>query len=216
MNDEQVIELIEKEFKNKTLGATEQYLEIHRPVYDHNQLKVERIDREQKDKLIIVYIPVIGERFYFAVYIDIERNEVLNVRTEANSSVYFRADSAEFSLMELCKWTNLKSTGGRNKGDERRNGVLWKESTVLFEPNPEPDEFEDKLNKLLTFLEKDRVGISKLVEDAGGYIQVALEFHNGNTILGGPHIDKKAIERMNSLGISIDFDLYVGGKNFKE
>ncbi|WP_316801408.1 DUF4279 domain-containing protein [Pedobacter frigidisoli] len=215
MNDLQVIKLIENEFKNKTLGATEQYLEIHSPVYSDNQLKIERIDREQNGKLIIVYVPVSGERFYFAVYIDIEKNEIVNVGTEAKISVYFRADSAEFTLTELCKWTNLKSTGGRNKGDERRNGILWKESTVLFEPNPEPDEFEDKLNKLLTFLEKDRVGISKLVEKANGYIQVALEFHNGNTMLGGPHIDKKAIERMNSLGVSINFDLYAGGKSFK-
>lgn len=215
MNDLQVIELIENEFKNKTLGATEQYLEIHSPVYSDNQLKIERIDREQKGKLIIVYIPVSGERFYFAVYIDIEKNEVGYVGTEAKISVYFRADSAKLTLTELCKWTNLKSTGGRNKGDERRNGVLWKESTILFEPNPEPDEFEDKLNKLLTFLEKDRLGISKLVEKANGYIQVSLEFHNGNTMLGGPHIDKKAIERMNSLGVSINFDLYAGGKSFK-
>ncbi len=35
-------------------------------------------------------------------------------------------------------------------------------------------------------------------------------------MLGGPHIDKKAIEGMNSLSVSINFDLYVGGKSFKE
>ncbi|WP_157687301.1 DUF4279 domain-containing protein [Pedobacter psychrophilus] len=216
MTDLQIIELIEKEFKYKTLGATEQYLEIHSPVYSDNQLKVERIDREGKDKLIVGYIPVIGERFYFAVYIDIEANEIINIGTEAKNSVYFRADSDKFSLMELSKMTTLESTGGRNKGDERRNGIFWKESTIFFEPNKEPDEFEDKLNKLLSFLEQDRTGILKLVEKADGYIQIAIEFHNGNTMLGGPHIDKKVIKRMNDLGVSINFDLYVGGKSFKE
>ncbi len=70
MTDEQVIDIIEKEFKSKTLGVTEQYLEIHSPIYIDHKLKVDRIDREKGDESIIAYLPVLNEKFYFAVYID--------------------------------------------------------------------------------------------------------------------------------------------------
>jgi hypothetical protein len=86
----------------------------------------------------------------------------------------------------------------------------------MFEPNPEPDEFEDKLRSLLVFLQQDIEGVKLLVEKAGGYIQVAMEFHNGNTMLGGPHISPDLVKQMSLLNLGVDFDLYVGGNSFKE
>lgn len=215
MTELQIIELIEKEIKEKTLGTTVQYLEIHSPIYTDGKLKVDRIDREGENDLIIAYLPVINERFYFAIYIDTENNEIIKVGTEANNCVYFRADSEIFNFEELAKMTKLQSTGGRNKGDIRGTG-FWKESSIFFEPNEEPDEFEDKLKKLLSFLETDVVGTKRLVREAGGYIQISMEIHNGNTMLGGPHIDSDALKRMSDLGLAIDFDIYVGGRSFKD
>jgi hypothetical protein len=49
MNDNKIIEIIEKEFKLKTLGVTNQYLKIHSPIYIDNKLKIDRIDREKQD-----------------------------------------------------------------------------------------------------------------------------------------------------------------------
>ncbi|PKK38379.1 hypothetical protein BWI96_00940 [Siphonobacter sp. SORGH_AS_0500] len=215
MTDQQVIELIEKEFKEKTLGVTEQYLEIHIPIYIDGNLKIDRIDREKKGELIIAYLPVFNERFYFAIYIDIVTNDIISIGTEAHNCVSFRADSAKFNLEELATMTFLDSTDGRNKGDKKGTG-FWEESTIFFEPNPEPDEFEDKLKKLLDFLESDREGTKHLVRNAGGYIQVTMEMHNGNSMLGGPHIDTNALKRMSDLGLGINFDLCVGGKSFKD
>lgn len=90
-----------------------------------------------------------------------------------------------------------------------------KQSTIFYEPNPEPDEFETKLKKLLDYLEQDKEGILSLVEKAGGYTQVAIEFHNRNTMFGGPHIDKVDIGRMSNLNPEVDFVLYANGKFFK-
>ena len=84
-----------------------------------------------------------------------------------------------------------------------------------FAPNPEPDEFEDKLRKLLDFLEQDEAGIRDLVDKAEGYIQVAMDIHNGNGMIGGPTINIDCISRMKNLGLEINFDLYVGGTSFK-
>ena len=217
MTDQQAIELIEKEFKEKTLGVTEQYLEIHSPIYTDNKLKVDRIDRDRKDELIIVYLPVLDEKFYFAVYIDTKTNEVTGFETEAYHRVYFRATSETLSADNLKAMTHLTPTEFWNKGDLRKSGKSNHTfSNLTFLPNPEADEFEDKLKKLLNFLEQDKNGIRQLVEKADGYIQVAVDIHNGNGMIGGPNIDKDDIRRMNELGLSINFDLYVGGNNFKD
>lgn len=64
----------------------------------------------------------------------------------------------------MCK---LKATDSWNKGDLKRNGKLsYKYSYINFLPNPEPDSFEDKLRKLLDYLEQDKDGIRHLVKEA--------------------------------------------------
>lgn len=38
-----------------------------------------------------------------------------------------------------------------------------------------------------------------------------MEFHNGNTMLGGPAIDKLSLRRLADLSLDIDFDMYATG-----
>ncbi|MBW3524060.1 hypothetical protein [Chryseobacterium sp. NKUCC03_KSP] len=148
MTEQQIIELIQKEFKEKTLGLTEQYLEIHSPIYADNKLKIDRIDRDKTDKLIIAYLPVLDEKFYFAVYIDTKSNAVISIDTEAYHRVYFRATSETLSSDELKVMTCLTPTELWNKGDLRKSGKSnYTFSNLTILPNPEPDEFEDKLKK---------------------------------------------------------------------
>ena len=112
--------------------------------------------------------------------------------------------------------TSLTPTELWNKGDLRKNGKSNHTFSIFkILPNPEPDEFEDKLKKLLDFLEHDKSGVKRLVDNANGYIQVAMDIHNGNGMIGGHNIDTDDIRRMNDLGLSINFDLYVGGNGFK-
>ena len=82
--------------------------------------------------------------------------EIIGVGTEPNHKIYLRATSEMLNFHELAKLTKLKPADGWNKGDRRKHGnSLYSFSCVKFMPNPEPDEFEDKINKLLDFLEKD-------------------------------------------------------------
>jgi hypothetical protein len=216
MTDQQALELIEIEFKEKTLGVTEQYLDIHSPIYADNKLKVDHIDRDRKDELIIAYMPVLDEKFYFAVYIDTKTNEITSVGTEAFNRVYFRATSETLTADDLKSMTHLTPTEFWNKCDLRKTGKS-NHTFSSFEilPNPEPDEFEDKLKKLLDFLEQDKDGVKRLVEKADGHIQVAMDIHKGSGMIGGPNIGKNNIRKMNDLGLSINFDLYVCGNGFK-
>ncbi len=210
-----IIQKAIEEIEAKTFGETEQFLKIHEVVYEDGKPKIARIDREKKDGTAIVYFPVKEEKFYLAVYVDTEpKISVRHVGTESYNSVCFSAVSDSLNLEELSRMTKLKSTKGWSKGD-KRGRTLWKFSKFIFEPNLEPDEFEDKLKKLLDILESDKEGITQLAENSDVCIRVAQEFHNGNTMLGGSYIDKESMKRIANLNLPIDFDLYLGGNFYK-
>jgi len=220
MTDDQIVEIVEKEFREKFLGVTQQYLDIHNPIYVNGKLKIDRIDRELLNGIVSVFVPVENEKFHFVVWVDTSDStmEIINtINTVPFNRVYFRATSEELSKEQLMTLTKLTPTESWNKGEKMKFGKnTYKFSALSFLPNAEPDEFEDKLKKLLDFLESDKEGIKSLVEKANGYIQVAMDFHNGNGMIGGPFISKEIIKRMSDFGLSIDFDLYVGGELFKD
>jgi hypothetical protein len=217
MADPLIIEKAIEEIEAKNCGVTDQFLKIHELVYENNRPKVARVDRESEDGTAIVYFPVKDQKFFLAVYVDTEPEvSVRHVNTEPYNSVYFKAISEVYTLEELSEMTKLKSTGGRNKGDRRGGSASWRHSSIFFEPNPEADEFEDKIKKLLDYLEQDKEGISALVDNANGHIQVASSFHNGNTMLGGNHLDRNIIKRLANLNLAIDFDLYADGNFYAD
>jgi hypothetical protein len=218
MADSLIIQKAIDEVELKHFGSTEQLLEIHEVVYEENQPKVLRVDTDGPDGSAIVYFPIKNEKFYLAVYLDTEPNiSVRGVGTEAYHSVHFSATSETLDFEQLSSLTKLKPTSGWSKGDVRKSRKSFHKFSVFnFEPNPEPDEFEDKLKKLVDALEQDKEGVLALVSQADVFIQVASIFHNGNTMLGGHHISKESVKRMAALELTIDFDLYANGNFFKD
>ncbi len=214
MNTAQIEKLIEIEFQEKNFGVTEQLLEIHKPIFEDGKIKIENIKKNTEN--ISAYIPVQNEKFYFVVYLDINSEEIIGIDTEPYICVYFNSSSETLTLEELESYTKLKPTKTWKKGDLRKNTqVKYKFSSFQIEPNPEPDNFDNKLKNLLDFLQTDINGIKELVENANGYIQVAMEFYNGNGMIGGPNINEENIKKLSDLGLSIDFDLYVSGNEYK-
>jgi hypothetical protein len=217
MSDNPFIQKAIEELETKSFGVTKQFLKIHEVVYEEGVPKVLRVDQESGDGTVIVYFAVKGERFYLAIYLDTQPHIAVRwVDTESYYSVYCRATSETLSYGELAALTKLKPTDGCNKGDQRNNGrTVYTFSAVEFEPNPEPDEWEDKLNKLLDFLEQDQEGVKALTDKTFCYIQVAITYHNGTSMLGGPHINIEALKRMAALHLAIDFDQYVSGNKYE-
>ena len=213
-------DLIQKaieEIENKAFGITKQFLDIHTVAYENSKPKIEKIDIDEEKGTATVYFRITDQKFHLAVYLKIKPAiSVIWVEIEPNHSIYFRATSEILHYDELCSMTTLKPTNGWNKGDKRKNGgYLYKFSCIEFLINEAPDKFEIKLNELLNFLEQDKVGIANLGNHANGHIQVIINFHNGNTMLGGPMIDKNSIKRISALNLEIDFDLYAEGNFFK-
>jgi len=218
MTDDIIIAKAIHEIETKTWGVTEQFLEVHEIVYANGKPVIARIDKDDPDGNVIVYFPVKDEPFYFAVYFNtLPEIAIRWMGTEPGNSVYFAAFSGEMSYGQLAALTQLKPTGGWSIGDKQKldGTLLRKSSKIMFEPDKGPDELEHKLTKLLDFLESDKEGVALLTEKAGGYIQVAIQFHNGNGMLGGPHINTDCIKRMAALNIEIDFDIYATGNEVK-
>ncbi|MBC7861441.1 MAG: DUF4279 domain-containing protein [Bacteroidia bacterium] len=212
MSDEEIINIVETEFKEKTLKLTQQYLDSHSPVYVGEKLKVERIDRDRGDEYVTVYVPIEAQEFYYAVVVDKQKKEFRGIYSESRYRIYFRATSDELSETDLISMTSLKPTKSWNKGSLRDNGKTNHIfSMIKFMPFNEPDEFETKLNHLLDFLETDREGIKKLVEKANGYIQVAIDMHKASG--RGFGLEKETVERMNKMNLGIDFDIYLFGND---
>ncbi|WP_295794562.1 DUF4279 domain-containing protein [Mucilaginibacter sp.] len=215
MTDDEVLQLILNELTSPTMGVTEQYLKIHQPVYDEHGLKIERIDREEKGNITIAYLPVQGEYFYFAVYIDSIKKEIYNVGTESRNIVSLRVTSEELTAAELRGLTKLKVTKNWNKGDLKQNKkAAYTFSCIQITPNPEPDEFENKLGKLLNYLKTDEDGIVALKTRANAWLQINMDFHAGNQLLGSASISPECIKIMNELGLGIDFDFAAWGEQF--
>lgn len=163
-----------------------------------------------------MYFPVKDEDFFFAVYVDIEPEVAVRwVGSEAAFSVYFSVVPEDLTAEEIEEMTILKPTGSWSKGDKCNNGFRHF-TKVMFEPNKEPDEFEDKIKKLIDYLLTDRESVIRLVNEYGGYIQVAASFHNGNSMLGGVNLSSDIIKALADLNLSIDFDLYAEGNLFLE
>jgi len=218
MKDSLIIEKAIEEIENKSWGVTEEFLKIHQLEYVDNKPVISRIDKNKPDGTVIIYFVVANEQFYFAVYLDTKPEiSVRSIYIEPYHSVYFGATSDNVNFKELSNITTLNVTGGWNKGDK----VKWakkyyKNTCIRFEPNPKADEFEDKIEKLLDYLEQDKEGINQLVDIADGYVQVFSSFHNGNTMLGGYHLDLKTIKRLANLNLEIDFDICADGNFYKD
>ena len=216
MIDDKLAQCALEEVERRNWGVTGQFLEIHELLYEGNTPKIARIDTERPDGTAIVYLPVKDENFYLAIYLKLTPAiEVSGVWIESENTVYFQASSETLSVEELCVLTSLEPTARKKKGVLKTSGRgINKTSSIRFEPNPEPDEFEDKLKKLLDFLESDAKGVNQLVEQANGYIHAVIDAHNGNGIIGGPNINKTTIKRMAALNLAIDISIQASGNSW--
>lgn len=218
MDESQLIAVAAAEIASPTFGVMEQFLKIHSVTFEAGVPKVAGLSVYDEEQRAVVYFAVRGEKFYLAVSVALIAIsfEVTGAWVEEWNRISFHATSETLDAEQLSSLTTLTPTDSWNKGEPRRfGGALRRQSSIEFEPNPGPGEFEIRLKTLLTFLEQDADGIRSLVEKAEGYLRVISVFHNGNTMLGGLHLDKECVRRMAALNLEIDFDLYAEGNFYK-
>ncbi|MCI1186118.1 DUF4279 domain-containing protein [Hymenobacter sp. DH14] len=211
-----IIAIAAAEATNPTFGTSKAFLEVHSVAIQDGEPKVAGITIPAGPLPTIVYFAVEDEKFFLAVSVSPVSLTVEHAWVEDYHRISFHATSETLDLQQLAALTMLKPTESWNKGDQRKlGGALRKQSSIEFEPHPGPGEFEARLKKLLSFLEQDHAGVQALVDKADGYLRIISVFHNGNTMLGGLHLDKECIQRMAALNLEIDFDLYAEGNFYQ-
>ena len=217
MENTKLIAAAIQEIEHPNWGVVEQFLEIHEIVYQDGKPEVAGININAAEQQATIYFSVKGEVFHFKITLSTEPEiQVVGADTEDFCFVSFDAYSESLSLQQLASLTSLEPNDSYDKGDKLGiDDLTANGSSIGFMPNPEPGATAEKLKKLLTFLEQDVIGVRRLADEAGGIIQVHTVFHNGNTMLGGIHLDKEDIQRLAALNLEIDFDLYAEGNKFK-
>lgn len=215
MQNANFIHIATQELINKTFGVTEQFLDVHEiEIENDGSFKIARVDNETYSDYTLIYFNVKKERFYFVVVVN--DKIVTQVYQEDYHAVYLKCISDDLTFEELSVMTKLKSSNGWSKGDicfkGKSNRIF---SAIHFEPNPEPERFEVKMDKLLEFLERDFEGIQRLIENTSLCITIASIFHNGNTHLSGHRLTTELIQRIAKLNLDVDFDLYAKGNFYK-
>jgi hypothetical protein len=204
------------EVETKSHGTTKQILAVHQVCHLGEKPTIVKIEKGKTTAT--VYFQIVGEKFYFAAYFSLlPKVSLTGTGTEPHTSVYLNASSYVLSYTEICAFTSLIPTRGWSIGDMIPScRSTRKFSSVQFEEPNGPGLFNKKLQSLLDLMEQDKIGVLRLVENADAYVQTAMEFHNGNTMLGGPSIDKMSLRRLCDLELDIDFDLYATGNFFEE
>lgn len=203
-----------EEIEQVNFGVTGQFLEVHKIKYHEGVPVVARVDLTPTDDTSIVYFNVEDEPFFFVVYMNnTPEPHVRWVGTENAYSVCINTSSEILNAKEMAAMTTLIPTRSWSKGDLKKSGV-YKHSQLIFEPNPEVDEFETKLKKLLDYIEQDKEGMKRLVKECEAYIQVVSWLYI--EWLRGYHLDSAIIKRMAALDLEIDISQYGSGNYFKE
>src|SRR5688572_7563971 len=194
MFEDQVSIRVRQEIRERTKRFTGLFLQVHDIHSIEGLPQIEKIDTEREDGIVVAYLPVREQSFYFALYFDNKVNlNLLGVGTEPHNLVYFSASSRELNVDDLSSLTTLEVIRKWTKGQKQQDGPGFHiSSRIAIESNAGPDDVVDKIKKLLDILEKDKDGIKRLVGTAFGNIQVDMRFHVGNKMLfGAPKIDTK-------------------------
>lgn len=214
MNQNEIIKIVKKELDRPTVGFVKQFLEIHEIQKNAGEPVIVRIETRTREKTALVYLAVKKELFYFLIWMDLKTKKAVWADTEIYSKLTLVAYSRSLSIESMQKLTKIPATKTRKKGEMLNSKLKRKENQLIFESQIIPDNFETHLTKFIKFLEKDAKGIKKLSAKADVQLHVMLNFHNGNGMLGGFSFSPSILNRLVTMGINIDFDMYATGNKF--
>lgn len=201
------------EVLNPAFELTKQYLANNKLIYKDEVPVIEDVILKKQEKKALVYFPIYEEDFYLVIVIDLEHKiETCFMNMSAGNLVKLFVASYEYNLQELLNVIDIKPTKQWMKGEKLGRNGQHKHSGFIYAPvDKKTGEVEDKLELLVNELLPRREMILKLLEIADVEIQVA--YYGYKDEMWGIHLEKDLIKKISVLNISIDIDLYTGGKD---
>lgn len=203
-----------QELSNPTLESTKEYVTEFKLLQKNEPLEIVRIHHDVSDNVVSVYCKINEEKIFIVINLTLEPNiQPIGIWIESGHTVYLTATSDTLNFDELATLLLLKPLKGWSMGNLRPNNKsTYSFSRISYEPNEnEAYDLDEKLNDLLTELEKDKSGVINLTKNANAYISVCKhQYIHGNA---GIHFDIDTINRLQKLNLSIDIDTYIVGKD---
>ncbi len=184
-----------EEILNPTFGTTQQFLEILKvqtnnsiPVIGH--IKVDKLNNDAT-----VYFPVEGESFFIAIYLDTDDAvKIRSVETEASSSVYLSIGITNGTNLELPITADWE----------------YKDFKIYGIDIDQPDDVENKIKKLLDYLEPYKATINKIAETNPVTLNIAYFAYRDQ--MWGLHLDTTTMKKITELNAELDLDIRAEGK----
>jgi hypothetical protein len=229
MNDIKLLkEIADNEFNDPQWAVTRQFLEVNDIELLNNEYTYERysignqkfvfVDINNRIEKycyeIVFYYKIKDERYFYCIGVDIDKKEITRVFMCESCYCYLSACSENMTLQEMAKLTKLKYFDGGTKGEKTNRGRgFYSTSWIEYRfTNNESYFMEDALNMLLDELEKDEIGIKKLVKKTNASIQIVkYQYISANA---GIEINTETIKRLYKLNLSFSIDMYICGERF--
>jgi len=212
---ETITSLINHELLNPSWEMTKQLLACMEVKLDNGLPKIQSIVIKQDIGKAEAYIAVKNEPFYIKVSFDIEDQITIQwVDTEPYIRMSYGPTSEDIGTAELLQMTTLVPNEVITPGTKSSNEKFqYNYNGLSFDSPDEPGKFEDKLDAFLAYLEQDVAGVKALSKATGAEdIFVTICYYIGNRIFTGLYLTNNQISRLNSLGLTLTFDIYTLGK----
>jgi Domain of unknown function (DUF4279) len=206
MNERVLTEIAVREILHPTFELTKQYIKHNGIVRKDGVPCVTDVIIKEKENTAEVWFPVVGEKYYFVIYLDLEPHPSVRwMGMSAGNSVYFLVSSETFTLDELIHLVGIAPTR------------IWERGTLrCLEICPvakKSGEVEDKLKALLEVLWPFKQRIRELAEVTDTGIHIV--YHGYKEEMCGISLDTETLQRLAELNLGVDIDLFAGGPDLE-
>lgn len=207
------------EIENPLRPSTKQLLNVMEIKVDRNNLPiVKHLEIDNKRQKAIVFFEVKKSSFYLQIHLNLENKiEVIFADTAPYISINLSFSSTEYPLHQLIEKTKLTPSETTKIDDivflGKNRKSKSKYNDITFIGDEKPSQIEEKLIQFIHFLEKDKIGIKKLIQMTGDKtLFIIFIYHISNGNFSGLYFSSHIIKRLADLGLQITFDLYVEGE----
>lgn len=198
---------------------TQQYLSVNTLVVKEGLPQIEQIDICEREQTAEVYFPVVGEDYYFVIYLDLAPQvSVRFMGMEAGSQVYFSVSSSVIDLQGLIQDLDRQPTETWQKATRipnRKAERFYEDSGFTYEISGSKSGTVDrKIAQLIDML--DGLSLDRVLHSQDIHREIQIVYYGYQEQMNGIHLEPDTLMKLAKLNAHIDIDLYANGPDLPE